>query len=131
MTTVTRTVSLTIFTLLTAALSAAVIQVYAATSHDKGKKKTTYGAIAWHQETSRLGYSYDFPTERAANVAALKECGHERCEIAVSIKNACAALAQGAKGYAAKKGNTREEAETLALKACGKDCRLLAWACTR
>ena len=131
MTRATRTSSIKIFALLTAALSATAIQTHAATNHDKGKKKTAYGAIAWHQETARLGYSYDFPTERAANVAALKECGHERCEIAVSIKNACAALAQGAKGYAAKKGNTREEAETLALKACGKDCRPLAWACTR
>jgi hypothetical protein len=117
--------------LLSTTLSTIGKDSFAASNSEKAQKKTAFGAIAWHPETGRFGYSYDFQTERAANVAALKECGHERCEIAVSIKNGCAALAQGAKGYAAKKGNTREEAETIALRACGKDCRPLAWACTR
>lgn len=129
--TVRRTPALALATFLMAVVCTTGFESRAASGHDKNKKKTAYGAIAWHQETSRFGYSYDFQTERAANVAALRECGHDRCEIAVSIKNGCAALAQGAKGHAAKKGNTREEAETLALRACGKDCRSVAWACTR
>lgn len=118
-------------TLMAVLLFAAANPLMAAAASEKSKKKAAYGAIAWHAETGRLGYSYDFQTERAANVAALRECGHERCEIAVSIKNGCAALARGSKGYTAKKGNTREEAETIALRVCGKDCRPLAWACTR
>lgn len=131
MNTVRPTTASALAALLMAALSTTGFESRAASNHDKKKQKTAYGAIAWHQETSRFGYSYDFQTERAANVAALRECGHDRCEIAISIKNGCAALAQGAKGHAAKKGNTREEAETLALRACGKDCRPVAWACTR
>ena len=103
----------------------------AASSKDNVSKKTAYGAIAWHRDTSSIGYSHDLLTARKASVAALENCGHERCEIVLNITNECGALARGARGHAAKKGNTRAEAETLALKACGKDCRPIAWACTR
>ncbi len=109
----------------------ATASMSASAKKDKVNRKTVYGAIAWHRETSSIGYSYDLPTARQANVNALENCGHARCEIVISITNGCAALASGRNSHAAKKGNTRNEAETLALKACGKDCQPIAWACTR
>lgn len=106
-------------------------ETVADTSKAKSKKKTAYGAIARHVDSGSLGYSYDLPSARAANVAALEQCAHERCEIVLSIANECGAIADGPKSHIAKKGNTRAEAETRALNACGKDCRPIAWACTR
>lgn len=103
----------------------------AASDTKKPAKGRAHGAIAWHAETGRLGYSYDFPNARAANVAALNECAHQRCEIMISIVNECGAIAKGPKSHAAKKGSTQAEAETRAMSACGKDCRPVAWACTR
>ena len=103
----------------------------AASDAKKPAKGRAHGAIAWHADTGRVGYSYDFPNARAANVAALNECAHQRCEVMISIVNECGAVAKGPKGHAAKKGSTRGEAETRAVNACGKDCQPVAWACTR
>ena len=73
---------------------------------------------------------------RDASVAALKQCGHQRCEVVHKFKNGCAALADGPKAAAAASGATRDEAETKALQRCTKvngaaSCNLIAWACTR
>ncbi|MBM3347946.1 MAG: DUF4189 domain-containing protein [Betaproteobacteria bacterium] len=103
----------------------------ATTDAKKPAKGRAHGAIAGYAETGRVGYSYDFPNARAANVAALNECAHQRCEVMISIANECGAIAKGPKGHAAKKGSTQAEAETRALNACGKDCRPVAWARTR
>lgn len=112
-------------------LSVSVGSAAAANSKEAKKKKTGHGAIAWHSGTGNVGYSHDFAEARAANVEALKQCAHDRCEVVLSLANECGAIASGPRGHAAKKGNTKAEAETRALNACGKECRPVAWACTR
>lgn len=105
--------------------------VEAASKSAAQKKKTAYGAIAWHRDSGSLGYSYDFATARAAGVEALKHCAHPQCEVILAIRNECGAIADGKQGYAARRGYTEAEARTRALNACGPNCRPVAWACTR
>lgn len=91
-----------------------------------------FGAIAYHRASQSWGVSFDKPRARDAAVDALKQCGHQRCEIVHRYKNGCAALADGPKAIGAASGATRDEAETKALKRCGGDkCSLIAWGCTR
>ncbi|HZQ71917.1 MAG TPA: DUF4189 domain-containing protein [Burkholderiales bacterium] len=91
-----------------------------------------YAAIAYHAETNSVGWSTDRRSAREAKVEALKQCGHERCEVVASITRGCGALARVEGGkFAVQKGATRAEAETKALKRCGPKCQVLAWTCTR
>ena len=98
----------------------------------KAPKKAVYGAIAVNRDTKAVGYAYDFKTAQEAKRAALKQCGEQKCEVLASFRNGCAAAATGNKGkLATMTGATRDEAETKATRKCGKDCTILAWACTR
>jgi len=90
-----------------------------------------YGAIAYERESRSLGISYDKKQARDASLEALKQCGHKKCVVVHKFRGGCAALAEGPKTMAAISGATRDEAETKALKRCGADCAVLAWACTR
>jgi Domain of unknown function (DUF4189) len=93
-----------------------------------------YGAIAYHRSTDSVGYAYDYPTERAASVAALNQCGQPTCSIVIAFRNACGAvaIAPSKKQPSGGRGVTAQEAESRALKACGVDaCHIVAWACTR
>ena len=97
-----------------------------------------FGAIAYHRASQSWGVSYDKDRARDASVEALKQCGHQRCEVIHKFKNGCAALVDGPKEKAAitASGATRDEAETKALKRCsspnqGASCNVIAWACTR
>lgn len=90
-----------------------------------------YGAIAYHRASQSWGVSYDKPRARDAAVEALKQCGHQRCEVVHRFKNGCAALADGPKVAIPASGATRDEAETKALRRCGPGCSVIAWACTR
>jgi hypothetical protein len=95
-----------------------------------------FGAIAYHRATQSWGVGYNFARARDANVEALKQCGHGKCEVVHKFKNGCAALADGPKIHAAASGATRDEAETKTLGRCSKlnnaaSCNLVAWACTR
>ena len=99
-------------------------------------KKGVFGAIALERETGQFGYVYDAATSRAAKVEALKQCADPRCEIVVSFSNACGVLARqparGPKKYVPAIGATRQEAESKALRLCaGRDCEIMAWACTK
>ena len=95
-----------------------------------------FGAIAYNRTTQSWGVGFNYARARDANVEALKQCGHAKCEVVHKFKNGCAALADGPKIHAAASGATREEAETKTLGRCGKlnnaaSCNLVAWACTR
>lgn len=92
---------------------------------------SNHGAIAYHAESASVGWATDRRTNREARVEALRQCGHPNCEVVVSIRGGCAALARGSKAHAVQKGATRAEAETKALRRCGAGCAILAWACTR
>ena len=97
----------------------------------KSPKKTVYGAIAVNRDTHVAGYAYDFKTAQEAKREALKQCGERKCEVLASFKNSCAAVANGHNKLITMTGATRDEAETKVMRKCGKDCTVLAWACTR
>ena len=117
--------------LIGALLAVASTANMAATPKSAAAKKSAYGAIAWHRSSGSVGYSYDFSSARQAGVEALRQCAHPRCEVAIAIHDECAAVADGPKGFAARKGLTETEAQTKALNACGAGCKPVAWACTR
>jgi hypothetical protein len=95
-------------------------------------KKQAFGAIAYEPTRRTAGYSYDFKSAREARLEALKQCGEPACEVLVSFRNACGAVAQGPGKPVAATGTTRAEAETKALRRCGqKACAVVAWACTK
>jgi hypothetical protein len=89
------------------------------------------GAIAFHMDSRSYGFAVDRRTSREARVEALKQCGHEKCEVVLTLKNGCGALAAGSKTYFVSRGATREEAQTKATRQCGRQCEILAWACTK
>lgn len=99
----------------------------------KSEKKTApnFGAIAFHHDTGSNGFSFNQHSAREASVEALKQCGHGNCEVVLSIRNACGALASSKKGFASSAGATRAEAETKAMKKCGAGCSAVTWTCTR
>ena len=116
-----------IFLLLAAALA---VPATAATS--KGKKKSgVHGAIAVNRDSKAVGYAYDFKTAQDAKREALRQCGEKKCEVVASFQGGCAAVARSGKKLATSNGVTRDEAETKATRKCGKDCAVLAWACTK
>lgn len=113
-------------------LLAAGLLVAGAPALAKAPKKAIYGAIAVNRDTKAVGYAYDFKTAQEAKRAALKQCGEQKCEVLASFRNGCAAAAAGSKGkLATMTGATRDEAETKVTRKCGKDCTILAWACTK
>jgi len=98
----------------------------------KQLKKSAHGAIAYEATRRATGYSYDFKTAREAKVEALKQCGEPACEVLVSFRNACGAVARGRSKPLAAIGATRAEAETKALRRCAdRTCEIVAWACTK
>ena len=120
---------------LLAIVSAAVLATFpAANPVDAAtqSKKPAFGAIAYEPTRGAAGYAYDFRSSREARTEALKQCGHPTCEVIVSFRNACAAVARGARKPVATTGATRAEAETKAMRLCGpKACEIVAWACTK
>jgi len=97
----------------------------------KVPKKTVYGAIAANRDTKAVGYAYDFKTSQEAKREALRQCGEQKCEVLVTFRNGCAAAATGKGRMTTMTGATRDEAETKVMRKCGKDCTVLAWACTK
>ena len=101
-----------------------------ATAHDK-KKPGSHGAIAVNRDSKAVGYAHDFKSARDANREALARCGEKQCEVVVTFRGGCAAVTRSGKRISTATGNTRDEAETKATRKCGKDCAVLAWACTK
>lgn len=97
-----------------------------------GKSSGANGAIALQRDTGQVGYSYDQPSSRTAKLEALKQCADEKCEVLVSFRGACGAVARGPKKFFPATGATRQEAETKARRLCAaKTCEIAAWACTK
>jgi len=90
-----------------------------------------HGAIAYHPESGSIGWATDRRTDREARVEALRQCGHERCEVVAAVTRGCVALARTGKTHVVQKGATRQEAEAKALRRCGARCEIAAWTCTR
>lgn len=122
--------------LLAAALLAALPAIADTKSAKRSAEPNRFGAIAYYRASQSWGVGYNFARARDANVEALKQCGHGKCEVVHKFRNGCAALADGPKIHAAASGATRDEAETKTLRRCTEtnkqaSCTLIAWACTR
>ncbi len=122
--------------LLAAALLAALPAIADTKSAKRSAEPNRFGAIAYYRASQSWGVGYNYARARDANVEALKQCGHGKCEVVHKFRNGCAALADGPKIHAAASGATRDEAETKTLRRCTEtnkqaSCTLIAWACTR
>jgi hypothetical protein len=83
-----------------------------------------YGAIAWDQSTGKYGASWNQPTGKRAEEAALGECGASGCKVVQRIgPRMCGALAttEDGKHAGAAWRRDREAARLAAVKNCGKD----------
>ena len=125
---------------LAVALLAAQVAITPAAAESKAGKRSAepnrFGAIAYYRASQSWGVGFNFARARDANVEALKQCGHGKCEVVHKFRNGCAALAVGPKVLAATSGATRDEAETKTLRRCAElnkqaSCNLVAYACTR
>ena len=103
----------------------------AAAREETHSRNSLHGAIAYHVESGSVGWATDRKSSRDAKVEALRQCGHERCEVVAEVNRGCAALAREAKKHSAQKGASRQEAEAKALRRCGDKCEIAAWTCTR
>ena len=113
--------------LLAVSLAAAAAGAMAAEKKSSG----SHGAIAVNRDSKAVGYAYDFKGARDAKRAALAQCGEKKCEVVASFRGGCAAVAGSGKRLATSTGATRDEAESKATRKCGKDCAVVAWACTK
>lgn len=121
-------------------LAAAVLAALTLVTHAgaqaaaKAHKVKAHGALALDRNSDAWGYGVNFKTSREARLESLKQCNRPTCEVVMRIEGECGAVAR-AKASAAKfssaRGANRAEAETKALRQCGKDCQLAGWACNR
>lgn len=103
----------------------------AATSNTLRSVRPDNGAIAYHRASGNFGYAVDRRNAREAKVEALKQCNHADCEVVLTLKNSCGALASYQQTYFVSRGATRAEAEAKARRQCGARCEILVWACTK
>jgi len=83
-----------------------------------------YGAIAWDQSTGKYGASWNQPTGKRAEEAALGECGASGCKVVARVSPAmCGALATTEDGKQAGTAwrKDREAARLDALKSCARN----------
>ena len=99
------------------------------------RASASYGSIAYDAKTGQYGYSYNQDDQPAAERLAVRNCGTDGCQVAVTFANGCAALASGANSaYSVGQADTRQNAESKALAACGKKtkgCDIQAWSCAK
>ena len=103
----------------------------AATATTAKSSRPDNGAIAYHRVSRSFGYAVNRRNEREAKVEALKQCNNVDCEVVLTLKNSCGALASYKQTYFASRGATREESEAKARRQCGPRCEILVWACTK
>lgn len=97
-----------------------------------------YGSIAYSRSTQVHGYSYDYTSQAEADWAAIQECqarsGTGDCQVVISFRNACGALAKAPNGaYGSGWGTDRTLAETYAVQSCSQyagGCQVIRWVCT-
>ena len=105
--------------------------IEAATSKALKAGTPTNGAIAYHRGSGSFGFAVDQRTAREAQVEALKQCNNNDCEVVLSLKNGCGALAAFQKTFFVSRGATRAEAEAKSKRQCGPRCEVVVWACTK
>lgn len=106
-----------------------------------GGAPAIWGALAISGSSTAYGYSYDYPSQEAANAAALEHCnsslkGKRDCQVRSSFSRNCIALAtsdDGAWGYSATYGDLVAD-DREALGRCqnggGKSCTTVLAYCS-
>jgi serine/threonine-protein kinase len=117
----------------TLAVLAPAFLVSLALSPTRAAAADNYGAIAFSQDSGKVGWAYDYRSRSAAEERALEECGND-CEVVLWIMNACGALATGDdNGYGTGWAGSRARAEEIAKANCEEhadNCRINRWICT-
>ena len=117
---------------LMAALGLAISPVTdAATAKEIRMARPDNGAIAYHRASGAFGFAVDRRSAREAKTEALKQCNNAECEVVLTLKNGCGALASFQKTYFVSRGATRAEAEAKSRRQCGPKCEVVVWACTK
>jgi hypothetical protein len=109
--------------------------------HGAGGAPGVWGALAISGSSTAYGYSYDFPSQEAANAAALEHCnsamkGKRDCQVRSTFARNCIALAtsdDGVWGYSATYGDLVAD-DREALGRCqnggGKSCATVLAYCS-
>jgi hypothetical protein len=109
-------------------LASAVALVIAAAA--PALASAAYGAIAVNPKTGDIGLSVNKETQRDAKERAEKDC-NGNCQIAVWVRNGCAALVETRTRYWAGIGRTKQQALREARRrAHNPDARRLVWICS-
>jgi hypothetical protein len=87
-----------------------------------------YGAIAMNGDGA-YGRATDYPSQYAAETAALDSCGYNDCVVLASYVNGCGAAAYSGVRYWGGTGSDLWTAESYAISAAGGGS-VTAWACT-
>jgi hypothetical protein len=95
-----------------------------------------WGSIAvddsYEDDDIGFGYSTGHDTEAAASTGALEECKNSdnaNCKVVLRFK-ACGALASVKRKFGVGEGSTKQQAEQLAMTACGQPaCSIMASEC--
>lgn len=86
--------------------------------------KSYWSAIAVDYSTASLGSTTSADTEDGAKASAKSDClakGGSKCEVLVTVRNACMAMVVGKKFLNAQGGKTKEDAEQRAMTSCSAD----------
>lgn len=120
--------------------SAAVLFAGACTAAEYRAPKDSFGAIAAAKENQGVGSAVNWPTQQEASHQAMAQCqetsGGKPCQVRITFKNACGAVAQSANlhaGYAW--GDTPQKAREEAMNACRtaarQECRVTHEFCSK
>jgi len=99
---------------------------------------TSFGAIARSPSTQSKGYSWNYPSQKAAETRALSECENTSnsgdCQVLIWARNACMSLSEGSNGAAGSGwSENRIAAENTAKQVCrqykGIDCTVTHTIC--
>jgi hypothetical protein len=119
-------------TMMAAGFSALVMSIAAAPAF------AGYGALAHDEATGKFGLSWDKPTQKQADDAAMKDCVESACKIIFRTKaHQCGAIATPEKGNAwgAATRNQRDAAGLGAINDCQKhtsdQCKVRSSGCNR
>jgi hypothetical protein len=85
--------------------------------------QAAFGAFAHDEATGKYGASWNEPTEKAAEEAALKGCASDKCKVVFRTKaGECGAIAtiDNGKAWGGARRPKREDAEKAATANCEK-----------
>lgn len=89
-----------------------------------------YGSMALSPATGAVGRSWDYPDQASAERAAISYCGYNDCQVVVSVRNGCAALAASSTYYGYGAAPNLYSAQQAALYYAGSGSQLYSWFCT-